>query len=152
MVGDEFIHVPDAVISVAIKPKEQISKQHVQGSQRFKKRSTFRVSMDPETNETIVSGMGELHLEVYIERMRREYKAEVGHHHPVFLIVRQSLNAPELTTHKKQTGGSGQYGRVAGMMEPIVDSDENFGLSMRLKVAQFTRIHPFMSWVSLTRW
>ena len=83
--------------------------------------------MDPETNETIISGMGELHLEVYIERMRREYKAEVETS-PPRVSYRETItrHAEFNYTHKKQTGGSGQYGRVAGYIEPITEGDENY--------------------------
>jgi elongation factor G len=73
-----------------------------------------------ETGDTIISGMGELHLEVYIERMRREYKAEVTTGAPRVAYRETITRRAEFNyTHKKQTGGSGQFGRVAGYMEPL---------------------------------
>jgi elongation factor G len=123
------IHVPNSVISIAIAPKD--SKAQVSMSkalQRFTKEDpTFRVHTDHETNETIVSGMGELHLEVYIERMKREYKAEVTTS-PPRVAYREAISkrAEFDYTHKKQTGGSGQYGRVVGFVEPIEEEDYEF--------------------------
>jgi elongation factor G len=88
---------------------------------RFSKEDpTFRVHVNQETGETIISGMGELHLEVYIERMYREYKAKVNPGMPR-VAYRETITrmAPFDYIHKKQTGGAGQYGRVAGYMEPV---------------------------------
>jgi elongation factor G len=84
------------------------------------------VLADPESNETIIAGMGELHLDVYIERMKREYKAEVVTSPPQ-VAYRETIGTKvEFNyTHKKQTGGSGQYGRVAGYAEPL-DGDFEF--------------------------
>jgi len=93
---------------------------------RFTKEDpTFRTYVDHETGDTIISGMGELHLEVYIERMRREYNAEVSTGMPQ-VAYRETITqkADFNYTHKKQTGGAGQYGRVAGYLEPV--SDEEF--------------------------
>ena len=78
------------------------------------------MSLDPETNETIISGMGELHLEVYVERMRREYNAPVEVSPPRVSYRETISKTTEFDyTHKKQTGGSGQFGRIAGVMEPL---------------------------------
>ena len=91
---------------------------------RFTKEDpTFQTYVDPETNQTIIKGMGELHLDVYIERMRREYKCEVTTGMPQ-VAYREAISqrADFNYTHKKQTGGSGQYGRVAGYIEPIEDT------------------------------
>jgi elongation factor G len=89
--------------------------------QRFSKEDpTFRVFTDEETGETIIAGMGELHLEVYIERMKREYKAIVTNSPPRVSYREAITRRAEFNyTHKKQTGGSGQYGRVAGYIEPM---------------------------------
>jgi elongation factor G len=80
--------------------------------------------MNEETGETIISGMGELHLEVYVERMKREYDAlvETG---PPRVAYRETISkhADFDYVHKKQTGGSGQFGRVAGYIEPITDEE-----------------------------
>ena len=94
--------------------------------QRFTKEDpTFRTHVDDESGETIIEGMGELHLEVYIERMKREYKAEVETGQPRVAYREAITKKAEFNyTHKKQTGGSGQYGRVAGYIEPIEEEFE----------------------------
>ena len=95
---------------------------------RFTKEDpTFQSYVDPESNQTIIKGMGELHLEVYIERMRREYKCEVETGMPQ-VAYRETItqHADFNYTHKKQTGGSGQYGRVAGFLEPLEGKDYEF--------------------------
>jgi elongation factor G len=81
--------------------------------------------VDHETGETIIQGMGELHLEVYVERMKREYKAEVTTGAPR-VAYRETITQKSLFnyTHKKQTGGAGQFGRVAGFMEPCEEDFE----------------------------
>ena len=123
------MYVPEPVISYSITPKDkQASMQMSKALNRFTKEDpTFRVYTDPESNETIIKGMGELHLDVYVERMRREYKCEVITGAPQ-VAYRESITqqADFNYTHKKQTGGSGQYGRVAGFMEPISDKDYEF--------------------------
>jgi elongation factor G len=130
--GDTFIegslnlamtsmYVPDAVISLTVTPKDSKAQNNMSKAlRRFTKEDpTFRVGADPETGETIISGMGELHLDVYIERMKREYSAEVVTS-PPRVAYRETLTrrVDFNYTHKKQTGGSGQYGRVAGFLEP----------------------------------
>jgi elongation factor G len=114
--------VPSPVISVAIKPKDAGAEMNMSKAlQRFTKEDpTFRCWVDPESNETIVAGMGELHLEVYIERMKREYKAEVVTSPPQ-VAYRETITKKTdyMYTHKKQTGGSGQYGKVGGYCEPF---------------------------------
>jgi len=123
------MHVPAPVISLAIIPadnKAQINMSKALG--RFTKEDpTFKAFVDHETNETIICGMGELHLEVYIERMRREYKAEVTVGPPQ-VAYRETITkrADFNYTHKKQTGGSGQFGRVAGYMEPLEEGEYEF--------------------------
>ena len=113
--------VPEPVIHYTITAKDSKSTQNLSKAlQRFTKEDpTFRVSADPETGETIISGMGELHLEVYIERMKREYAVPVESS-PPRVAYRETVTgrADFNYTHKKQTGGSGQFGRVAGFMEP----------------------------------
>jgi elongation factor G len=121
--------VPDPVISLAITPTDKKSAdQMAKALNRFTKEDpTFRTYVDIESNQTIVQGMGELHLEVYIERMRREYKCEVDTGMPQ-VAYREAIQqrADFNYTHKKQTGGSGQYGRVAGYMEPWSEGDYEF--------------------------
>jgi len=95
---------------------------------RFTKEDpTFQTYVDPETNETIVKGMGELHLDVYIERMRREYNVELETGAPQ-VAYRESISKASVYdyTHKKQTGGAGQFGKIQGQMEPNYESDFEF--------------------------
>jgi elongation factor G len=123
------MHVPEPVISLAITPKDNKSQINMSKAlNRFGKEDpTFKHYVDPETNETIISGMGELHLEVYIERMKREYKADVQVGAPQ-VAYRETITqrADFNYTHKKQTGGSGQFGRVAGYMEPLEEGEYEF--------------------------
>ena len=116
------MHVPDAVIALAVEPKEKNSATNFSKALgRFTKEDpTFRVHRDEESGQTIISGMGELHLEIYIERMRREYNCVVIPGRPQ-VKYRETITARAdfSYTHKKQTGGSGQYGKVAGFVEPL---------------------------------
>lgn len=116
------MHVPDAVISLAVRPKEKSGADNfTKALNKFRKEDpTFRVHRDEESNETIISGMGELHLDVYVERMKREYKCEVVTGAPQ-VAYRETISNPGAYdyTHKKQTGGSGQFAKVVGKMEPI---------------------------------
>ena len=121
--------VPDPVISLSVTPKDKKSADQMgKALNRFTKEDpTFRTYVDPESNETIIQGMGELHLDVYIERMRREYKCDVETGMPQ-VAYREAISqrADFNYTHKKQTGGSGQFGRVAGFIEPISEQDYEF--------------------------
>ncbi|MBU2498416.1 MAG: elongation factor G, partial [Proteobacteria bacterium] len=121
------IFVPEPVISLAVMPKDTKSSAKVSKALRrfVREDPTFRSYVDQESGETIISGMGELHLEIYIERMRREYEAEVETGMPQ-VAYREALSqrAEFNFIHKKQTGGAGQYGRVAGFMEPGEDPFE----------------------------
>ncbi len=121
------MHVPEPVISLTVTPKDNKAQVNMSKAlKRFTKEDpTFRVGSDPETNETIVQGMGELHLDVYIERMKREYGAEVVTSPPRVAYRETVTRRVEFNyTHKKQTGGSGQYGKVAGFMEPFEEGFE----------------------------
>jgi elongation factor G len=121
--------VPTPVISLAITPKDkQAASQMAKALNRFTKEDpTFQSFVDPESNETIIKGMGELHLAIYIERMKREYNCEVTSGAPQVAFRETITQRGDFNyTHKKQTGGSGQYGRVAGFMEPISDKDYEF--------------------------
>ena len=136
--GDSFVapgvsltmtsmYVPEPVISLAIFSKDHKSEVNVSKALgRFTKEDpTFKAFVNDETGDTIISGMGELHLEVYIERMRREYQAEVDTSPPRVAYRETITQKAEFDyIHKKQTGGAGQFGRVSGYMEPVVD--ENF--------------------------
>jgi elongation factor G len=116
------MHVPDAVISLAVSPKDKGNAANFSKAlNRFTKEDpTFRVHRDEESAQTIISGMGELHLEIYIERMKREYACEVISGKPQVAYREAIGQHSEFNyTHKKQTGGSGQYGKVAGFIEPL---------------------------------
>ena len=116
------MHVPDAVISLAVEPQDKAAQTNFSKAlNRFTKEDpTFRVSRDEESGQTIISGMGELHLDIYIERMKREYNCVVIPGRPQVKYRETITQRGEFSyTHKKQTGGSGQYGRVAGYIEPL---------------------------------
>jgi elongation factor G len=132
------MHVPEPVIHLSIKAKDKKAQGNLSKAlQRFTKEDpTFRARVDEESGETIISGMGELHLDVYVERMKREYNAEVETGAPQVAYREAISRKAEFNyTHKKQTGGSGQYGRVAGYVEPMEEGtfefvDEIFGGSI----------------------
>ncbi len=128
------MYVPNPVIELAITPKDKKSSDQMgKALNRFTKEDpTFRTFVDPESQQTIIQGMGELHLDVYIERMRREYKAEVDTGMPQVAYREAISERVEFDyTHKKQTGGSGQFGRVAGYVEPIEEKDFEFVNSIK---------------------
>ncbi|KAL4820545.1 elongation factor G, mitochondrial [Aspergillus spinulosporus] len=120
--------VPEPVISLSIKPKH--SKDYANFSKamaRFQREDpTFRVSFDPESEQTLISGMGELHLDIYVERMRREYRVdcETG---PPQVAYRETISQRVEFDHllKKQSGGPGDYARVVGWLEPTGKLEEN---------------------------
>jgi elongation factor G len=120
------MHIPEPVIHLAVKCMDRKAEANMSKAlQRFSKEDpTFRVSVDPKSSETIISGMGELHLEVYVERMKREFQAEVEVGAPK-VAFRECItqNVSFDYTHKKQTGGSGQYGRIIGEMGPHEDGE-----------------------------
>jgi len=120
------MHVPEPVISLSIVPKDNQAQINMSKAlSRFTKEDpTFRTYVNHETGETIIAGMGELHLEVYIERMKREYNAEVTTGMPQVAYRETITQRGDFNyTHKKQTGGAGQFGRVAGYMEPIENEE-----------------------------
>ncbi|KTA97145.1 Elongation factor G, mitochondrial [Nakaseomyces glabratus] len=113
--------VPDAVVSLSITPKSKDSTNFSKALNRFQKEDpTFRVRFDPESKETVISGMGELHLEIYVERMKREYNVECITGKPQ-VSYRESITIPSEFdyTHKKQSGGAGQYARIIGDLSPV---------------------------------
>ncbi len=115
------MHVPNTVIDLSITPKDRKGTANMSKAlQRFTKEDpTFRVRVDPKSAETIISGMGELHLEVYVERMKREFDCEVIVGQPKVAYRERMTKAVDFDyTHKKQTGGSGQYGRIIGSLLP----------------------------------
>ena len=124
----ESIYVPEPVIELAIKPakQEDLVKMSKALNRFMKEDPTFRVFVDQESNETRIAGMGELHLEIYVERIQREYKANV-------IVGQPKVNYREAPTmlssfdykHKKQTGGSGQYAHVVGELTPLHEDVSN---------------------------
>jgi elongation factor G len=123
------MHVPEPVISLTVTPKDNKAQVNMSKAlRRFTKEDpTFRVGADPETNETIIQGMGELHLDVYVERMKREYGAEVVTSPPRVAYRETITRKVEFNyTHKKQTGGSGQYGKIIGFIEPWAEGRYQF--------------------------
>jgi len=116
------MHVPAAVISLAVAPKDRNSEANFSKAlNRFTKEDpTFRVHQDEESQQTIISGMGELHLDIYMERMRREYSCDVIAGKPQVAYRETITQRSDIAyTHKKQTGGSGQFARIGGFMEPL---------------------------------
>ena len=118
----ESIHVAEPVISLAVKPaSNKASEAMTKAFIRFMKEDpTFHFRHDAQTNETVISGMGELHLDVYVERARREYKAEIEVGAPK--VTYREAPTTEVAfdyKHKKQTGGSGQYAHVIGRLVPL---------------------------------
>lgn len=120
--------VPDAVISLSITPKNtKDTPNFSKAISRFQREDpTFRVHNDAESGETIISGMGELHLSIYVERMKREYKVEVVTGQPQ-VAYRETIQSRVAFDHtlKKQTGGAGDYARVVGFLEPTGQLGEN---------------------------
>ncbi|MDH4272435.1 MAG: EF-Tu/IF-2/RF-3 family GTPase, partial [Candidatus Aminicenantes bacterium] len=123
------IYVPEPVISLALSPAEKKSSDNMSKAlKRFTKEDpTFRTHVDPESKQTIIQGMGELHLDVYIERMKREYQVAVQTGMPQ-VAYRESiaLRTEFDYIHKKQTGGAGQFGRVSGFIEPTAEKPYEF--------------------------
>lgn len=118
------LHVPEPVMSLSITPvNKQVYANFSKALNRFQKEDpTFRVTIDVDSKETVISGMGELHLEIYIERMKREYGVEVISGQPQVNYRETIRKMSKFSyTHKKQTGGSGQFAKVSGYLEPIED-------------------------------
>lgn len=126
----ENIFVPIPVIKMAINPITREGADRLSKAlQRFMKEDpTFQVATDEETGETVIAGMGELHLEIYVERIRREYKVECEVGAPKVSYREAPTQKREFDyKHKKQTGGSGQFAHIKGYMEPLEeDAEEDF--------------------------
>jgi elongation factor G len=118
--------VPEPVISLSIRPEGNETPNFSRALNRFQKEDpTFRVHVDSESQETIISGMGELHLDIYVERMRREYNVACVTGKPR-VAFRETITEPAKFdyVHKKQSGGAGQFGKVKGSIEPMeIDPD-----------------------------
>ncbi|RCH95076.1 Elongation factor G, mitochondrial [Rhizopus azygosporus] len=120
------MYVPEPVISLSINPKGKETPNFSKALNRFQKEDpTFRVHVNSESKETIISGMGELHLQIYVERMKREYGVECVTGKPR-VAFRETITQPAKFnyTHKKQSGGAGQFGRVMGVIEPMARDEE----------------------------
>jgi elongation factor G len=126
----QSMYVPDPVIKMAIQPVQRDGVDRLSKAlQRFRREDpTFHVLTDEETGETIIAGMGELHLDVYVERIRREYKVAVEVGAPKVNYREAPTQAAEFNTRfKKQTGGAGQFAHIVGRFEPIPEgSAETF--------------------------
>jgi elongation factor G len=123
------IHVPEPVISLAVEPEDRKTSDNLSKALgRFTKEDpTFKSYVDAESGQTIIQGMGELHLDVYLERIRREYRTEVRTGRPQVAYRESISRAAEFDyTHKKQTGGAGQFGRVIGVLEPLTEGAYEF--------------------------
>ncbi|MFC2169281.1 elongation factor G [Acidobacteriota bacterium] len=123
------IYVPEPVISLAVNPVDKKATDNMaKALNRFAKEDpTFRTFVDAESNQTIIQGMGELHLDVYIERMKREYRTVVETGAPQVAYREAISQRVDFDyTHKKQTGGAGQYGRVVGFIEPLREGKYEF--------------------------
>jgi elongation factor G len=123
----ENMFIPEPVIKMAINPTNRDGADRLSKAlQRFGREDpTFRVMTDEETSETVIAGMGELHLEIYVERIRREYKVEVEVGAPkVSYREAPTVVAEYNFKHKKQTGGSGQYAHIVGKLEPLPEGAE----------------------------
>ena len=140
-VSCEGMHVPIPVIELSIKAKDKDQQAKMsKGLNRFRKEDpTFHVFTDEESGETRIAGMGELHLEIYVERLKREYKADVEVGAPQ-VNYRETIRSEAAFdyTHKKQTGGSGQFGQVVGVIRPLTDDkkereDQNFKFNNNIK-------------------
>lgn len=120
--------VPEPVISLSIKPKDNKDLANFSKAMaRFQREDpTFRVHFDTESAETIISGMGELHLDIYVERMRREYKVACETGQPQ-VAYRETISEKVPFDHlfRRQTGGPGDYARVVGWMEPTGNLEKN---------------------------
>ncbi len=127
----ESMTFPEPVIDVAIEPKTKADQEKLGlAIQKLSEEDpTFRVENDPETGQTVISGMGELHLDILVDRMRREFKVEANVGKPQ-VAYRETLKRPVDKydyTHKKQTGGSGQFAKVQIKLEPMeVEGDKTY--------------------------
>ncbi len=125
----ERMEFPEPVISVAVEPRSQADqdKMGIALGKLAKEDPSFKVATDPETGQTIISGMGELHLDILVERMRREFSVEANIGKPQ-VAYRETIRKPIIADHKfiRQSGGRGQYGHVVIEFSPSVDDNLEF--------------------------
>ncbi|HEX6485820.1 MAG TPA: elongation factor G [Nocardioidaceae bacterium] len=139
----ESMNFPAPVINVAIEPKTKADQQKLSTAiQRLAEEDpSFQVRTDEETGQTVISGMGELHLEVLVDRMKREFKVEANVGRPQVAYretIRRKVEKVEYT-HKKQTGGSGQYGRVVIDIEPLGDGSDGYEFENKITGGRIPR-------------
>lgn len=134
----ESMTFPDPVIEVAIEPKTKTDQEKLGTAiQKLAEEDpTFKVKLDQETGQTVIGGMGELHLDILVDRMRREFKVEANVGKPQVAYretIRKKVENVEFT-HKKQTGGSGQFAKVIVIVEPLVDAEDGATYEFENKV------------------
>jgi elongation factor G len=134
----ESMTFPDPVIEVAIEPKTKADQEKLGTAiQKFAEEDpTFNVKLDQETGQTVIGGMGELQLDIYVDRMKREFKVEANIGKPQVAYretITKTVEKHEYT-HKKQTGGSGQFARVIIALEPLVDAEDGATYEFENKV------------------
>jgi elongation factor G len=120
----ERMEFPEPVIEIAVEPKSKADqeKMGVALHRLATEDPSFRVATDPESGQTIIKGMGELHLDIIVDRMRREFKVEANIGAPQVAYRETITRTAEIDyTHKKQTGGSGQFARIKVVFEPVTD-------------------------------
>jgi elongation factor G len=131
----ERMEFPNPVIEVAVEPKTKADQERMgMALNRLAQEDpSFRVSTDPESGQTIIKGMGELHLEIIVDRMKREFKVEANVGAPQVAYRETITRRSEVDyTHKKQTGGSGQFARVKIVLEPL---EQGQGFEFESKIA-----------------
>jgi elongation factor G len=124
----ESMSFPDPVINVSIEPKTKSDQEKlgVAIQKLAEEDPTFSVKLDDETGQTVIGGMGELHLDILVDRMKREFKVEANVGKPQVAYretIRKTVEKHDYT-HKKQTGGSGQFAKVIVKLEPLVDAED----------------------------
>lgn len=134
----ESMTFPDPVIEVAIEPKTKTDQEKLGTAiQKLAEEDpTFKVKLDQETGQTVIGGMGELHLDILVDRMRREFRVEANVGKPQVAYretIRKKVENVEFT-HKKQTGGSGQFAKVIVTVEPLVDAEDGATYEFENKV------------------
>ena len=123
----EPMEFPDPVIEIAVEPKSKADQEKMGEAlgRLAKEDPSFRVTSDEESGQTIIKGMGELHLDIIVDRMKREFKVEANIGAPQVAYRETILNSAEFDyTHKKQSGGAGQFARVKLLVEPLEPGKE----------------------------
>ena len=139
----ETMTFPDPVIEIAVEPKTKADQEKMsQGLQRLAAEDpSFRVETDLESGQTIMKGMGELHLDILVDRLKREFKVEANIGAPQVAIVRRSAEDEHTYTHKKQSGGSGQFAEVKMIITPT-EPGEGYSFEAASLAVRSQGIHP----------